>query len=101
MRLRYGSQWKTIALPEGAMVPLPNGKDLHAVGRVCSKLRAAAMRPFRLSPRLILEIDIRERLPVVVADDKAGGLFLDGPGRRKAAGSHLFLRAYAVARQVV
>ncbi len=24
------------------------------------------MRPFRLSPRLILEIDIRERLPVVV-----------------------------------
>jgi len=48
------------------MVPLPNGKDLHAVGRICSKLRAAAMRPFRLSPRLILEIDIRERLPVVV-----------------------------------
>jgi hypothetical protein len=55
------------------MVPLPNGKDLHAVGRVCSKLRAAAMRPFRLSPRLILEIDMCERLSDVVAHHEAGG----------------------------
>jgi hypothetical protein len=35
----------------------------------------------RASPRLILEIDIGELLSVVVADDKAGGLFLDGPRR--------------------
>jgi hypothetical protein len=67
------------------MVPLPNGKDLHAVGRVCSKLRAAAMRPFRLSARLILEIDISERLPASVPDNKARGLFVDRPGRGEAA----------------
>ena len=33
----------------------------------------------------ILEIDIRKLLAVVVAHDKAGGQFLDGPGRREAA----------------
>jgi hypothetical protein len=37
------------------------------------------------SPRLILEIDIRELLPVVVAHDKAGVQLFDGPGRREAA----------------
>jgi hypothetical protein len=42
----------------------------------------------RTSPRLILEIDIGERLSVVVTDAKARGLFLDGPGLRKAAISH-------------
>ena len=40
----------------------------------------------RSTPRLILEIDIRQRLLVVVADDEAGGAFLDRPGRREAAG---------------
>jgi len=30
-------------------------------------------------PRLILEIDIRKRLSVVVAYNKTGGLFFDGP----------------------
>jgi len=40
----------------------------------------------RRSPsRLVLEIDIRERLPVVIADDETRGLFLDGPGRREAS----------------
>ena len=31
-------------------------------------------------------VDMRERLSVVGADGEAGGLFLDGPGRRGAAG---------------
>jgi hypothetical protein len=40
----------------------------------------------RRSPaRLILEIDIGELLAAVVADDKAGVLFLNRPGRRDAA----------------
>ena len=38
--------------------------------------------------RLIFEIDIRELLAVVVAHDKAGGLFFDSPGRREAACRH-------------
>jgi hypothetical protein len=41
----------------------------------------------RSSARLILEIDIRKLLPVVIADDKAGGLFLDGPRRQEAGAS--------------
>ena len=41
----------------------------------------------RPSPRLILEINVRKLLTVVVAHDKAGGLFFDRPGRREAAGS--------------
>ena len=35
--------------------------------------------------RLPLEIDIGERLPVGVADIKAGFGFLNGPGRRETA----------------
>ena len=38
--------------------------------------------------RLILEINIRERLFAVIADDQTCGLYLDGPGRREAAGGH-------------
>ena len=41
-----------------------------------------------LRPRLVLEIDIRKRLPVVISDDKARGLFFNGPGRREAAARH-------------
>jgi hypothetical protein len=45
---------------------------------------AAARRP-----RLILEIDVGECLPVGVADDEAGVGFFDGPARREAArGGH-------------
>jgi len=39
-------------------------------------------------PWLFLEIDVSELLPVVVADDEAGGLFFDRPGRQEAAGRH-------------
>jgi hypothetical protein len=38
------------------------------------------------APRLILEIDTGKLLPIVVAHDKAGFQFLDGPGGREAAG---------------
>jgi hypothetical protein len=31
---------------------------------------------------------VRELLPVVIAHDKAGGLFLDGPRGREAASGH-------------
>src|ERR1700719_5253000 len=43
------------------------------------------VRTFGAQSRLILEIDIRERLPVGVADDEAGLLLVDRPGRREAA----------------
>jgi len=39
-------------------------------------------------PRLSREIDIRKLLPAVIADDEAGGQFLDGPRGREAAGGH-------------
>jgi hypothetical protein len=38
----------------------------------------------RASARLLLEIDVGERLPIAVADDEAGVGFLDGLGRRLA-----------------
>ena len=37
--------------------------------------------------------DIRERLSVLIADQKTGIQFLDGPGRREAAGRGHFARA--------
>jgi hypothetical protein len=39
----------------------------------------------RPSPWLILEIDIGQLLPAVIAHDEAGGLFFDGPWWREAA----------------
>jgi hypothetical protein len=39
-----------------------------------------------LPPRLILKINVSKLLSVVIADDEAGVLFFDGPGRREAAG---------------
>ena len=53
-----------------------------AIRRASSRVSslAAERRPW-----LILDIDIRELLSVVIAHDEAGGLFLDGPGRRIAA----------------
>jgi hypothetical protein len=44
-----------------------------------SRLIFAVQLRRRSSPRLILEIDIREWLPVVVADDEAGVQLLEGP----------------------
>jgi hypothetical protein len=42
-----------------------------------------------LPPRLILEIDVRERLSIVVTHDESGVLFLDGPRSRKTTWRHL------------
>ena len=39
----------------------------------------------RAPSRLVLEIDIGQRLPAGVADGETGVGFLDGPGRREAA----------------
>ncbi len=49
----------------------------HASSRVSSLADA--------SPRVLLVVDVGERLPVGVADDVAGLGFLGGPGRREAA----------------
>jgi hypothetical protein len=38
-----------------------------------------------IAPRLLLEVDAGERLPVRVADDVAGVRLFGGPGRREAA----------------
>jgi hypothetical protein len=45
----------------------------------------------RRADRLILEIDIGELLPGAVGCDKAGVQFFDRPGRREAAGGHVWL----------
>jgi hypothetical protein len=42
----------------------------------------------RAPSRLLLEVDVGERLPVVIADDVAGVGLLGGPGRREAALGH-------------
>jgi hypothetical protein len=55
---------------------------LAAIRRASSRVRrCAAERRSKLS----LEIDVGERLPVGVADDEAGLLLVDQPGRRDAA----------------
>jgi len=41
----------------------------------------------RPSSRFVLEIDIGQRLPIVVTHDKTGGLFLGGPRWRESGGS--------------
>src|SRR5215472_12490183 len=47
MRLRYSS-WQTIAVPEGAMVPLPLHERLHAVKRLIrTRAQAAKLTPDR------------------------------------------------------
>jgi hypothetical protein len=45
----------------------------------------------RAPSRLLLEVDVGERLPVGVADNEADVGLLDGPGRRKAAPSTILL----------
>jgi hypothetical protein len=43
----------------------------------------------RATARLALEVDVGQRLAVGVADDEAGLLLLDGPGRREPAFRHV------------
>jgi hypothetical protein len=56
------------------------------VGRDPPRLILGEQLSRRTPPRFVLEIDIGERLSVVVAHDKSSGLFPDGPRRREAAG---------------
>jgi hypothetical protein len=47
-------------------------------------------------PRLLLEIDVGERLPIGIADDEASPIQLgvglvDGPGRREAGGERIIV----------
>jgi hypothetical protein len=58
--------------------------QLGDVGCDPSRLILAQQLRRRSSPRLILEIDIRERLLVVVAHGEADGLFLNRTGPRPA-----------------
>ena len=65
-----------------------NLAKLAAMRRASSLVSSlAAERP----TGFVLEIDIGERLPVVVAHDEAGVCPLDGPGRREAAGRRFHL----------
>ena len=59
---------------------MPNGTPSHRASSLLSNLAAD------LRPRLLLEIDIGERLSVVVAHDEAGGQFLDSPGQEAVSG---------------
>jgi hypothetical protein len=52
---------------------------LAAIRRASSRVICLVAAP---APRLLLEIDAGERLPVAVADDEAGVRFFDDPGRR-------------------
>jgi hypothetical protein len=56
---------------------------LTAILRASSSVSSLAAES---PPRLILEIDIGELLPVLVTHDKAGVQFFDKPRRREAAG---------------
>jgi hypothetical protein len=54
----------------------------------------------RSPPWLILEIDIRQLLVGTVLHDEAGFQFLDGPGRREAAGGAKYRLGDICAREV-
>jgi hypothetical protein len=60
--------------------------QLHRRRQACSAHRRRVE-----GARLILEIDIRERLSDVIADREAGVLLLDRPRRREAAFCHVAL----------
>jgi TPR repeat protein len=53
--------------------------------RRCASLVAGEEMRRRAASRLLLEIDVSERLAGMIADDEAGVRLLDGPGRREAA----------------
>jgi hypothetical protein len=72
------SDWYSCGLPQIA------GFLRNCSGAPSSRIFAGQFLP-PLPPRFILEIDIGKLLHVVVAHNKAGFLFLDGPGRREAA----------------
>jgi hypothetical protein len=72
--------------------------DSFLIGPCLTRSQFSDIRPYapglvageevcrRPAPRLLLEIDVGERLPGGVADDEAGVGLLDGSRRREAAG---------------
>ena len=68
-----------------AALVLKQMRKLRHVGRDAPRLVAAEQLSGRSPPRLFLEIDIGERLPVVIAHHEAGGLFFDRLRRLEAA----------------
>jgi hypothetical protein len=60
-------------------------RQLGDVGRDAPRIVAGEELGRRSPSRLVLEIDVGECLPIVVADDEARVGLLDGPGRREAA----------------
>ena len=68
--------------------PLGEGGEvlaIHASCCDCSKPGMLMRQYFNSWPRFILEINVCELLSVVVANNEARLLLLDGPGRREAA----------------
>ena len=66
-------------------------RQLGDVGGDAPRLVAGEQLGRRAPSRLLLEINVGERLPVGVADDEAGVGLLDGPGRREVRCSGAFL----------
>jgi hypothetical protein len=67
------------------MTTYATGRAVGDVGSDAPRLIFAQQLRRCLSPRLILEIDVGERLPVVVAHDEASVGLVGGPRRREAA----------------
>ena len=61
-------------------------RQLRDIGGDAPGLVAGEQMCRRAPSRLLLEIDVGERLPVAVADDEAGVGVLDGPRRRESGG---------------
>jgi hypothetical protein len=71
---------------EGSTVALPFAVNL---GRGIEPDHQTASNPGRgqSAPRLLLVIDIRERLPALIADDKTSANVLNRPGRWERRGA--------------
>jgi hypothetical protein len=78
-------------------IGLRNGSGslaMFAAIRLASSRVSRAAEPVA---RLILEIDIGELLSVVIAHDKARGLFFDRPRWREAAGGQFSVSVWLMA----
>src|SRR5262245_62678441 len=62
---------------------LPHREQMQKLSCGLPRLIAREQLGRRSPPRLVLEINMRKRLSATVADDKASGLFIDGPRRGK------------------
>lgn len=84
-KARCGTSWRRIWA--ATRLPPQQLRQLANVGRDPPGLIFAQQLRCRLAPRLILKIDIGERLAVVIANNEAGVVrFIERPRRREAAG---------------